>query len=521
MILRNNFFLLNLFFFFLSFVGSVYQSQFIYDPFHWGLSQSSIELLSNFKPYKEIFIHYGFFYTLSNSLVLEVFNNDLIYTMYLSSLFFSLGNFFLCHLGYNKLKIKTVYFLPVLLFLIHPFANHPWYNYQFYFLIVLSIFFLVEDKKFSLLFTGILVSLSCLVYENFIYFGILLVIIIFFLKRNSEKKYLLLSGFLLPQIIFHLYLFYNSLHPYWIKTFWLNETFLIIYDLTFFELINEYLKNFLKKSIFNFFSEPYYFLFLIILIVNSYFFVSFIFFEKKNFRKKNINIYLFILSLICLFSYVSTLHKLNIFRFATGPIIGVVVMFYFIERYYSKYKNYLLTLILVILGSSSLVPIKQENNRFFPLFEDITNNYKSKNLVFFKSQKWRKETWNVIHEIDKNSKLISLNCPKVNNFINFTEDAFVYMIANQYLNSNQYLFWYEDKKFYRLLSKHFNINVDSLIGDLNKLENGIIFFNLRDINSLRKKINFKNFDYIEFPYSHQQKRKGLIISKNCFKKINQ
>ena len=95
------------------------------------------------------------------------------------------------------------------------------------------------------------------------------------------------------------------------------------------------------------------------------------------------------------------------------------------------------------------------------------------------------------------------------------------MIANQYLNSNQYLFWYEDKKFYRLLSKHFNINVDSLIGDLNKLENGIIFFNLRDINSLRKKINFKNFDYIEFPYSHQQKRKGLIISKNCFKKINQ
>ena len=385
----------------------------------------------------------------------------------------------------------------------------------------MSIFFLVEDKKFSLLFTGILVSLSCLVYENFIYFGILLVIIIFFLKRNSEKKYLLLSGFLLPQIIFHLYLFYNSLHPYWIKTFWLNETFLIIYDLTFFELINEYLKNFLKKSIFNFFSEPYYFLFLIILIVNSYFFVSFIFFEKKNFRKKNINIYLFILSLICLFSYVSTLHKLNIFRFATGPIIGVVVMFYFIERYYSKYKNYLLTLILVILGSSSLVPIKQENNRFFPLFEDITNNYKSKNLVFFKSQKWRKETWNVIHEIDKNSKLISLNCPKVNNFINFTEDAFVYMIANQYLNSNQYLFWYEDKKFYRLLSKHFNINVDSLIGDLNKLENGIIFFNLRDINSLRKKINFKNFDYIEFPYSHQQKRKGLIISKNCFKKINQ
>ena len=206
MILKNNFFLLNLFFFFLSFVGSVYQSQFIYDPFHWGLSQSSIDLFSNLEPYREIFIHYGFFYTLSNSLILKIFNNDLIYTMYLSSLFFSLGNFLLCHIGYNKLRIKTVYFLPILLFLIHPFANHPWYNYQFYFLIVLSIFFLIEDKKFSLLFTGILISLSCLVYENFIYLGILLIFIIFFLKKNSKKKYHLLSGFFLPQVIFHLYL---------------------------------------------------------------------------------------------------------------------------------------------------------------------------------------------------------------------------------------------------------------------------------------------------------------------------
>ncbi|MDC2997444.1 hypothetical protein OAY51_02460 [Candidatus Pelagibacter sp.] len=520
MILKNNFFLLNLLFFFLSFLGSVYQSQFVYDPFHWGLSQSSIDLFSDLKPYKEIFIHYGFFYTISNSLVLEIFNNDLISTMYLSSLFFALGNFFLCHLGYSKLKIKTVYFLPILLFLAHPFANHPWYNYQFYFLIVLSIFFLIENKRFSLFFTGTLLSLSCLVYENFIYLGILLIITIFFFQRNSKKKYLLLLGFLLPQAIFHLYLLNNNLHPYWIKTFWLNEVFLIIYDLTFFELIYRYLENFLTKSIFNFFSEPYYFLFLIILLVNSYFFIRFIFFEKKNFKKNNINICLFILSLVCLFSYASTLHKLNIFRFSTGPIIGVLVMFYFIEKNYSKYKNYLLTLILVILVSSSFVPIKQENNRFFPLFEDITNNYSSKNLVFFKSQKWRKETWDVLNEIDRNSYLISLNCPKVTNFMNFTEDAFIYMIANQYINSNQYLFWYEDKKFYRLLSNHFNKNINLLIDDISKLENGIIFFNLKDKGLLSKKIDSKNFDYIEFPYSYQQKRKGLMIPKNCLEKIN-
>ena len=153
----------------------------------------------------------------------------------------------------------------------------------------------------------------------------------FFFQRNSKKKYHLLLGFLLPQAIFHLYLYTNNLHSYWIKTFWLNEIFLIIYDVTLFELVYEYLKNFFTKSFLNFFSEPYYFLFFVILITNLYFFINFIFFKEKNYRSKKLHIFLFILSILCLFSYGSTLHKLNIFRFSTGPVIGVVVMFYLLK----------------------------------------------------------------------------------------------------------------------------------------------------------------------------------------------
>ena len=67
------------------------------------------------------------------------------------------------------------------------------------------------------------------------------------------------------------------------------------------------------------------------------------------------------------------------------------------------------------------------------------------------------------------------------------------MIANQYINSNQYLFWYENKRFYNLLSKHFNKNMNFLIDDLDKSENGIIFFNLRDLSFLRKKDKFCKF----------------------------
>ena len=93
------------------------------------------------------------------------------------------------------------------------------------------------------------------------------------------------------------------------------------------------------------------------------------------------------------------------------------------------------------------MPIKQENNRFFPLFEDITNNYSSKNLVFFKSQKWRKETWDVLNEIDRNSYLISLNCPKVTNFYELYRRRF-YLHDRKSVHKFKSIFiLHEDKNF--------------------------------------------------------------------------
>ena len=139
-------------------------------------------------------------------------------------------------------------------------------------------------------------------------------------------------------------------------------------------------------------------------------------------------------------TYASTLHKLNIFRFSTGPIIGIIVLLYLVEFIFPKDKNKILILFVVILGSNSLVPLKQENNRFFPLFSDMKNNHNLKNIEYFNHQKWRNDTWKVLNEIDDKSKLISLHCPEISNFINYTEDAFIYILTKQYLNSKQYLF---------------------------------------------------------------------------------
>ena len=91
------------------------------------------------------------------------------------------------------------------------------------------------------------------------------------------------------------------------------------------------------------------------------------------------------------------------------------------------------------------------------------------------------------------------------------------MIAKKYINSNQFIFWYQ-KRYYRILSNHFNINIDSL-EDINSFENGIILFYLKDLYFFKKKIDFTKFKIHEFPYSYQQKRVGLILPNKCLRKI--
>ena len=516
---KKSFFYVNIIFFLISFFGSIFQSYFIYDPFHWGLAQSSIELFGVSKPYKDIFIHYGFFYTLTNSIILAITSNDLIYIFYLSSLFYSLGNYYLCVLAYNKLKIRLAYFLPLIIFLTHPFTNHPWYNYQFYFLIVLSLYFLINNSKHSLILFSIFLSLSCLVYENFTTPAIVIIIFLIFIKRDLKSNIHLLIGFLLPQILFHTYLLIFDLHEYWIKTFWLNEVFLKIYSTSFYELVINYISILIKKSILDFITEPYYFLFLLILIFNLFYIVSIIKKKFKNEKILKIEFYLLLISLICLFTFPSTLHKLNIFRFSTGPIIGIILVFYFLEKKFFIFKNYIVVLAIVILSSSSLVPIKKENNRFFPLFDEVINNVNMDKIDYFRSQKWRKKTWEVINQIDETSKKIGTKCKNVNTFINYTKDAYVYMIAKKYIESDQYIFWYQNEQYYKLLLNHFNVDMNLLLRNIKLSENGVIFFYLSDLNYLKNKINLKEFKIYEFPYSYQQKRIGLLIPNKCLSKI--
>lgn len=503
-------------FFLLSNFGSFFQAQFIYDSFHWGLvAQSAINLLKNdLLPYKDFFIHYGFLSTLIQSFILSVFEKDVIYLMYASSLFFSIGNLIICLTAKKYLSFFNIIFICFFIFFIHPFANYPWYNYQFYFLLTLSLFLLSNRSNLGIFFFSFILSLASLVYENFFYLSIFVLFLhILFNKFYKDKKFLIcIFGFILPLFTFHIYLFIFSLHEYWLKTFTLNGVFLEIYNISFLNLIIEYFHILFSK---NLFTQTYFYIFLFIFIFNlliSFYFVSKKF-KKEFFSNKENDI--FIISILSLLLFLTTIHNPTIFRFSTGPIIGIIPIIFFIEKFKIKYLKPISYLILLQLFCNIVLPIKTENNKFFPKFSDITENVRNQNISFFKSQKWRERTWSTLSFFDQKVMLIKKECKNINEFINYTDDGFIYMIANKYLISKQYLYWIKNERYFEVLLRHYDINIKDTIQEKLTDKSLIIFVERKDLFSLKKEYDFKNYNFIEAPYSFDNKRKGILIPDLC------
>ena len=512
-------FVLSVFFLIINF-GSFFQAQFIYDPMHWGLvAQSALDLIKdNLLPYKDFFIHYGFLSTITQSFVLIMFEKNIIYLLYASSLFFTLGNFMVCIVAKRYLNFSNIILICLFIFLLHPFANHPWYNYQFYFFLVLTLFFLSHRSNFGLFLFGFFLSLASLVYENFLYLGVIILFSHIFLNKFYENRKILFCvfGFILPLIFFHIYLLFFSLHEYWFKTFSLNSVFFEIYDTNFFYLFINYFKILFSK---NFITQTYFYIFLLIFIFNLSIIISFFIkkMKKKIFSNKENDI--FLISIICILLFFTTIHNPTIFRFSTGPIIGIISIFYILEKLKFKYLKIVSYLILLQLFCNIAIPVKTENNKVFPRFSDIKENKINQNIDFFYSQKWSPRTWSTINFFNQKVRLIKKECKEITEFVNHTNDAFIYMIANKYLDSKQYLYWIKNERYHETLLRHYDVDIKTLLK--NKLSNKelIVFIDIKDSFYFKKNYDLKSYKFIEAPYSFDHKRKAILLPNSCLKKL--
>ena len=93
--LKNDLYLRILICIFFCFYG-FHISRYIYDGHHLGLVYSnSIDLLNGKKPYKEIFIQYGFITTLLHSFVMFIFNQKAIFIQLTTIFLYSLRKDFI------------------------------------------------------------------------------------------------------------------------------------------------------------------------------------------------------------------------------------------------------------------------------------------------------------------------------------------------------------------------------------------------------------------------------------------
>ena len=517
----------------ISLFGSVIQAIYAYDSFHWGLILFTGELLNlGGKIYKDVFVHYGPLTTFLESLILKIFNNNIIYFFTVIAIFYSLS-IFIIELIINKItNYKYALLASLIIFFTHPFIISPWHNYTIFFIFTLYIFL----KNFKNIYLNniayFLLGTSILFSESFLYPCITIFIFDLLISGVKKKKYQKFKiyinkilFFILPIAIFITYILYNDLLSYWLLHNSLPEMYLKdVLRMNIYDLFYNFFYNIFNFSIKKFFIEPQWFFYLLLIGINSIYFVITVF-NFKNIKNKNENLFLLLISFSSLVFLYNTLHNFSIFKFASGTIIGLIVLIKILNDIKKFDHQIIIITFLFLLTLSGFQFTKTNSNLLYVSSHIKSVSIKDSNFLYFKSQKWEEDTWNNLNFLDQNTLKIKKAC-NIQYSANLTSDGFYSVILRKHLITDQKLPWFENKdksymnKFYNAFFNKFDSNFYLRTQDRIKKNNIIIIANkenfpLIEIQGHKILLN-NNMKYIDIPYSYNHKKKIIIFPTDCF-----
>jgi hypothetical protein len=380
-----------------------------YDSHHLGLVYiAALDLKRGAIPHSEVFIFYGYIHTWMMSVALTLFGERLISMGIITGLFYSF-TLFLSYLVFQRFLKKSLAFISVLLlFLIHPYIIYPASNYFAYtFQLLALIFFLrYSDHRLNGLLAGFFLSMSVLSRYSSVAavippFVILLAWEFFTIqgtkKRIIEKIGIVSCGFIVPLLIFFIYLAMNSALD---DFFYQNKMIVRIigrggsiytylnYLASILQIVPSYAHDFRGK------------LFTLILGVGLFIII------REGIRKYSGNteqsVYarydIMAVCLVCIFGFLNSIHYYETFRLVNGASIGVgicVLVFFNIYISAGKISKYLMIsgLVLLLLFLSSSLLFKQTTSSYYPWKKDVllhsgvTNN----KIAIFKGKILTKE----------------------------------------------------------------------------------------------------------------------------------
>jgi len=440
------------FFVLLSFFGSIYQLNFHYDGHHAGITYSmSEDFLSGKLPYKDFFSHYGFLFVLINSFFLKIFNMSISGLSYVAALSYSAGILLLSLLIKKYTNYLYASLVAVSIFLLHPFVYNPSTDYQFFFFITLSVYFLSFNNKLSFFVSGIFLSSGILIKEYFIYiylFALPAVILTYFFLKFKKLVYFRLTfyrhfflGFVIPFLFFLFYLQINDLIPFYLKhlqlPFIINNMrgtdAIIITFTTFIALINHAIREF--------FSEPYWFFFILIIFTNIFFSINEIFLRKKKFYYQD-----FLLVIVSLFSitlYLTGIVSGGISKLATGTVIGIIIIYYLISKIKSSETRFILNTLIILYLVLGFEFGKSPSNLSYPNYRPKFKN--SLNTIeFLRDKKFPKSQWNQLLLFKSKIDQVTKNCPNIKFGTNLTNDVFYTILLKKNFQIINFIPWYSE-----------------------------------------------------------------------------
>jgi hypothetical protein len=498
--------------FFAIIVGSVFQGIFSQDYHHYGLMLSNaLDLTAGKLPYKDIFIQYGFLTTLIHSLTYLIFKS-MIGLTFITAIFYAYGLLILKKIYSQCIPNNKfgLYFLLVC-YLFHPVIFLPWSNYIAFPFLLLSISSLISkdaDKSLTKnIQCGIFFGLAILAREgNILAIALLIALFImadFFCFKKTFKNILIryskiLFGIAITLTPFFLYLHENQLFFYW-KTHSIDLP-KVYADVVFpnMNLYKFYLR-FIKESVMGMINfDIRWFLINSIVLVNVIYLLK-IMFNRNNLLERECAAKISIASLALL---VLMLHIPEIFRFASGGILGLILVFCIFEN-----KKWGHLAILFIIGglTATFVSGTSGVNISYRFFQN-QNKLKVVSVEGFQGLIWPENSILAYERISTDLKKLQSNPCNFkyhfnvtdNNFLTFLSPFNKFQIAPHHFSSANYT----SDKF------------DALRPDLNYKEkiieaDDIVIFDYVDKN--RKYNNFIVFNSYEIYDSIL----GIYIPEKC------
>tara|TARA_B100000780_G_C21110711_1_gene448847 strand:- start:194 stop:1831 length:1638 start_codon:yes stop_codon:yes gene_type:complete len=518
-----------------SFFISLYQLNHQYDGNHHGIMFSISEDLLNEKiPFKEFFPHYGIFFIYLNALFIKIFFNSIYGMYFLIALSKGLTFFILGMILKNIFNDKVAISVTIIMFLAHPFVDTPWPDYVFFLLILLSFYILFISKNNFLIFlSGFFYSLASLTKENYIIILFLSYLLVYvflcFSKFIREKKIYTkfvnlywLTGYLIPLILFFLYLQYNMILNEYVAHLGIAKLGVENFctsaaDLMYLRTLDcgwIALKIIFQKSITKILIEPYWLFFLVIIITNFFFIINKLFFDKNNFVDETNKLMIWI-SILSLLLFSSNLYQLTIQKLFTGVGIGIIVLVHLVQNLKSPITRYFIYSLTIAFLINAIQFARTPNNVIYPTSVEKNYNYKE-NIKFLRFKKLSNAEWLQLNEFFSALNLIKKKCSFINFSTNLTNDVFFRIVLKNEFELLNFFPYDKSNKFTQEVFKKFDPLFEK---NLNKeILNDNILITIDNTHRLNKKFKknpklhlFKSIKYNNYGASFI----NIYLPKRC------